>query len=53
MTIIEMQNRISHLYGLESEVTIMFYDYCKNHSEKEISSFYTMCLAIPYFDEEE
>ena len=53
MTILYMQNSIINIFGFESDVTIMFFDYCKTHTEKEISSFYTMCLALPVFDDEE
>ena len=53
MTILYMQNSIINIFGFESDVAIMFFDYCKTHTEKEISSFYTMCLALPVFDDEE
>jgi hypothetical protein len=53
MTITEMKNSIVNIYGLENDVTIMFFSYCENHTEKEISSYYTMCLAIPVYDDDE
>ena len=53
MTVTEMKNKIVHIYGLENYVTIMFFSYCENHTEKEIKSYYTACLAIPVYDDDE
>ena len=38
MTVQYMQNSIIRIFGFESDVSIMFLDYCKTHTEKEISS---------------
>ena len=49
----DMQNSIINIYGSEGEVTSMFLDYCKTHTDEEISKFYVMCLAIPVYDDDE
>ena len=49
----DMQNSIINIYGFESEVTIMFFDYCETHTTEEISKFYTMCLSISVCDDDE
>ena len=49
----DMQNSIINIYGFESEVTIMFFDYCETHTNEEIAKFYVMCLSIPVCDDDE